>query len=73
LNFEAKGISGINLLNQLQALFEEYKLSNKIICYLKNEGTNMFIMTNVFKQIVSCKKMGILAQFEGVCFSHALS
>jgi len=42
LNFGAKGISGINLLNQLQTLFEEYKLSNKIIFYLKDEGTNMF-------------------------------
>jgi hypothetical protein len=44
LNFEAKGTSGINLLNQLQALFEEYKLNIKIIFYLKDEGTNMFIM-----------------------------
>jgi len=28
--------------------------------------------TNVFKQIVNCKKLGILAPFEGVCFNHAL-
>jgi hypothetical protein len=29
--FKAKGITGINFVNQLQALFEEYKLINKII------------------------------------------
>jgi hypothetical protein len=32
----------------------------------------MFIMTNVFRQIFICKKMGVLAPFEGVYFSHAL-
>jgi hypothetical protein len=53
LNFEAKNTIGINLLNQLQALSEEYELSNKIVFYFKNQGTNMFIMTNVFRQIVS--------------------
>jgi hypothetical protein len=33
--FEAKDITIINLVNQLQVLFEEYELINKIICYLK--------------------------------------
>jgi hypothetical protein len=32
--FEAKDITRINLVNQLEALFEEYKLTNKIICYI---------------------------------------
>jgi hypothetical protein len=31
--FEAKGTIGINFVNQLQALFEEYKLINKILLY----------------------------------------
>jgi hypothetical protein len=38
--FEAKGTSWVSLVGQLQALFEEYKLTNKIICYVKDEGTN---------------------------------
>ncbi len=50
----------------------EYKLINKIIYYVKDEGTNLFTITNVFKQIVICEKLGILAPFEGVCFDHAL-
>jgi hypothetical protein len=40
---------------------------------MKDESTNLFIMTNVFKQIVSFEKLVILASFEGVCFGHALS
>jgi hypothetical protein len=71
--FEAKNRTRINIGNQLQVLFEEYKLINKIICYVKNEGTNLLILTNVLEQIVSYEKLGIFAPFEGVCFGHALS
>ncbi len=34
---------------------------------------NLSTMTNVFKQIVTCEELGILAPFESVCFDHALS
>jgi hypothetical protein len=34
-SFQVKGTTRINLVNQLQALFEEYKFINKIICYVK--------------------------------------
>jgi hypothetical protein len=39
---------------------------------VKNEGTNLLILTNVLKQIVSYEKLGIFAPFESVCFGHAL-
>jgi hypothetical protein len=71
--FNGKEIIGINLVSQLQVLFEKYNLINKIICYVKDEGTNLFTMTNVFKQIVSYERLGILVPCEGVCFRHALS
>ncbi len=71
--FEAKGITRIILASQLQALFEEYKLINKIICYIKNEGMNLSTMTNIFKQIVNCEGLGILAPFASVYFGHAFS
>ncbi len=50
-------------------MFEDYKLINKIICYVKDEGKNLSTMTNVFKQIVNYEKLGILAPFEGVCLA----
>ncbi len=71
--FEAKSDIGINIGNQLQVLLEKYKLINKIICYVKNEGTNLLILTNVLKQIVNYEKLEMFAPFEGVCFGHALS
>jgi len=71
--FETNGITIINFGGQLQTLFEEYKLTNKIICYVEDENKNMFIMTNLIKQIFSYEKLEILAPFEGVCFGHALS
>jgi hypothetical protein len=40
---------------------------------VKDESENLSTMINVFKKIVSCEKLGILAPFEGVCFGHALS
>jgi len=39
---------------------------------MKDESTNLFIMTNIFKQTISFEKFMILAPFEGVCFGHAL-
>jgi len=70
--FEANGITIINFGDQLQNLFEKYKLISKIICYVKDESTNMSIMTNLLKQVVSYETLEILAPFEGVCFGHAL-
>jgi len=52
----------------LQVLFEKY---NKIICYVKDEGTHLSTMINVHKQIVYYEKLMILPPFEGVCFGHA--
>jgi hypothetical protein len=59
--FEAKNIILIKIASQLQTLFEECKLTNKIICYVKDESTNLFTMTYVLKQISNCEELGILA------------
>jgi hypothetical protein len=67
--FEAKVIIIIGLVNQL---FEEYKLINKITCYMKDEGTNLSTMTTIIKLNVSCEELVIHAPFEGVCFGNAL-
>jgi hypothetical protein len=51
--FEAKCIIRINLVNQLQVLFERNRLISKIICYVKDKG--MFTLTNVLKQMLVMK------------------
>jgi hypothetical protein len=71
--FETKGTSRVSLVGQLQALFEEYKLTNNIICCVKDENTDLSTMINVVKHIVTCEELAMHAPFEGVCLSHALS
>ncbi len=41
--------SRVNLASQLQDLFEGYELTNKVICCMKDEGTNLSTWTNVLK------------------------
>ncbi len=71
--FEAKGTFRVSLVGQLQALFEEYKLTNNINCYVKDEDTNLSTMSNVFKHIITSEKLGMHAPFTCVCFGHAFS
>jgi hypothetical protein len=47
------------LVHQLQVLFEKYKLLNEIICYVKDERTNLYTLTNVFRSVVSYEDLGI--------------
>jgi hypothetical protein len=67
--FEAKVIIRVGLVNQL---FEQYKLINKITCYMKDEGKRLPTMTTILKLNVSCQDLGIHAPFEGFCFGNAL-
>lgn len=67
--FEAKVIIRVGLVNQL---FEEYKLINKITCYMKDEGKFLTTMTTILKLNVSSEDLGIHAPFEGVCFGNTL-
>jgi hypothetical protein len=40
---------------------------------MKDEGMNLFTMTNALKLIVSCDDLRILESLEGVYFGHAFS
>ncbi len=55
----------------MQVLFEKYKLINKIICYVKYEGTNLSTMINGLKQIIYYEELRIPTPYEGVCFGRA--
>ncbi len=43
----------------------------KTIVYLKDEGSNLNIMTTTLKSIVSCGMLGLEENFQGICFGHA--
>jgi hypothetical protein len=59
------------LVKKLTKLLDNYALKRKIIAYVKDEGSNMNIMTSTLKSIVSCDMLGLEEKFQGICFGHA--
>lgn len=47
--------------------------TSKILCYIKDEGTNLGNMTSVLKSMISCETFGSNTSFDGVCFGHAMN
>jgi hypothetical protein len=57
--FESIDITGQTLAKTLTKLLDNYALRIKIIAYVKDEGSNMNIMTTTLKSIVSCDMLGL--------------
>jgi hypothetical protein len=57
----------------LKKLFDQYGLRNKIIVYVKDEGSNLNTMTIALKFVVKCEVLGLDEKFQGACFGHAFS
>jgi hypothetical protein len=53
------------LVNNLTKLLDQYGLKNKIITYVKNEGSNLNTMTIALKFVMKCDE-----SFETICFRH---
>jgi len=71
--FKANDIIGYWLAKQLKAMLEKFGLSSKILCYVKDEGTNLWTMTTTLKLVISCEAFNLLAPFDGACFGHVIS
>jgi hypothetical protein len=54
----------------LTKLFEQYGLK-KIIAYVKDEGSNLNIVTITLKSIVKCEVLTLDENFQGTCFGHS--
>ncbi len=57
--FEVAKITGQTLVINLIELLNAYGLRNKIITYVKDEGSNLNTLTNVLKFIVKCESLGL--------------
>ncbi len=71
--FEADDIIGARLAKQLKVLLEKLGLTSKVLCYVKNKGTNLETMTIALKSTISCEALNLPIRFVGTCFGHALS
>jgi len=58
------------LATNLTKLLNQYGLRKKNITYVKDEGSNLTIMTNALKLIVKCEVLGLDESFQTTCFGH---
>ncbi len=61
------------MAKNLIELLDVYGLRNKIIPYVKDEGSNLNTLTNVLKSIVKCETLSLKESFQGTCFGHVFS
>jgi hypothetical protein len=54
-------------------MLEKFGFTSKILCYVKNEGTNLGTMTTTLKSIISCEAFNLFAPFDVACFGHVMS
>jgi hypothetical protein len=57
----------------MKALFEKFKLTSKILCFVKNENTNLGTMVAALISMVTCKAVKLNVPFDGSYFGHAMS
>ncbi len=69
--FEVIEIIGQALAKNAIELLNLYGLRNKIITYVKDEGSNLNKLTNALKSIIKCETLGLEKNFQGICFNHS--
>ncbi len=63
--FEATKTTKQALTNNLTKKIDQYGLRNKITAYVKDEGSNLNIMTIAIKFVVKCEVLGLDESFQG--------
>jgi hypothetical protein len=71
--FEARDTSGATFTKQVKILSLEFKLKNKVIMYVKDEGANLNFLTTTLTSIVPCKLLQLLQPFANVYFGQVMS
>ncbi len=61
------------MAKNLIELLDIYGLRNKIIVYVKDEGSNLNTLIDILKSIIQCETLGLEESFQGTCFDHVFS
>ncbi len=61
------------MAKNLIEFLDVYGLRNKIIAYVKDEGSNLNTLTNASKFVFKCETLGFEESFQGTCFGHVFS
>jgi len=54
------------LIRNFIELLDAYGLRNKIIAYVKDEGSNVNTLINALKFVVKCETLGLDESFQGI-------
>jgi len=71
--FEANDTTSAKLAKQLKVLLEKFGFTLKVLCCVKDEGTNLGTMTITLKSVISWEALNLPIPFNGVCFWHAMN
>ncbi len=71
--FETHDTFGAILTKQVKILLVEFNLTNKVIMYVKDEGTNLNFLTTTLTSIVLCKLLQLPQPFVNFCFRQVMS
>ncbi len=52
---------------------DKYGLREKNIVYVKNEGSNLNVMTSLLKSVLNCESFRLKGSFHGTYFRHVFS
>jgi hypothetical protein len=54
-------------------MLEKFGFTSKVLCYVKDEGTNLLNMTTTLKSLISCEALRLFVLFDGASFGRAMS
>jgi hypothetical protein len=70
--FEVQNTTNATMANQVKVLLDFFGLLEKIIAYVKNEGSNLNTLTNALTSVVFYSPLQLACPFVGSCFGHAM-
>jgi hypothetical protein len=71
--FEINDTIGMGLARQLKAMLEKFGFTSKVLCYVKDEATNLVSMTVALMSMISYEALNLLQPFDGIGFGHVMN
>jgi hypothetical protein len=61
------------MANQVKVLLNSFGLFDKVITYVKDEGSKLNTLTNALTNVVYYSPLPLACPFVGSCFGHVMS
>ncbi len=71
--FKAHDTSGAMMVVKLKQIFNKFEFTQKIMGYVKNQGSNLQTFATTPNSIVLCINLNIIEPFDGFYYRHELS